>query len=149
MYVVYKNLPLRGWMDSVHLLLAAGAGSDLQSVKYLTFKKCTYKIFVHWPFNSQRVHGTAACVKWSGLVAAKIVWLLKSMHLPLSDALRGWMDSVRLLLVAGVGGGSDCLPTTCFNFKITDEKIKTQKSWESVPLNSYMQRFARYGPVSK
>jgi len=44
------------------------------------------------------------------------------------------MDSVRLLLVAGVGGGSDCLPTTYLNFKITDEKIKTQKSWDTVPL---------------
>jgi len=56
-------------MDSVRLLLAAGAGagSGLQPAKYLTFKKCTYKICVHWPFNSQRVHGTAACVKWSAL----------------------------------------------------------------------------------
>jgi len=44
------------------------------------------------------------------------------------------MDSVRLLLVAGVGGGSDCLPTAYLNFKITDEKIKTQKSWDTVPL---------------
>jgi len=37
------------------------------------------------------------------------------------------MDSVRLLLVAGVGGGSDCLPTAYLNFKITDEKIKNSK----------------------
>ena len=44
------------------------------------------------------------------------------------------MNSVRLLLVAGVGGGSDCLPTAYLNFKITDEKIKTQKSWDTVPL---------------
>jgi len=38
------------------------------------------------------------------------------------------MDSVRLLLVAGVGGGSDCLPTAYLNFKITDEKITDEKN---------------------
>jgi hypothetical protein len=44
------------------------------------------------------------------------------------------MDSVRLLLVAGVGGGSDCLPTAYLNIKWMLKKIKTQKSWDIVPL---------------